>query len=161
MSIRQQAGDTIIEVLMAMAVMAAILSGAYNMAGKSLTAGRHAQERGEGLKLAESQVELVKVARGNNTVLPSGPQRFCMANATTVTSPGTLNGALPALDADNFATYTSGAASCVMDSDRTSGAGKRYNVSVSNNTNTFTVSVRWERLGGGRDEMQLIYRVYP
>lgn len=55
-------GDTIVEVLIAMAVVSLVLAGAYTSTRKSANATRTAQEQGEALKLAESQVEQIKVA---------------------------------------------------------------------------------------------------
>ena len=53
-------GDTIVEVLIAIAVVSAVLGGAFVSANRSLNMSRQSQERGEALKLAEGQVERVK-----------------------------------------------------------------------------------------------------
>lgn len=56
----KQRGDTIIEVMLAMAVIGMVLGVAYGIANRSVAIGRSAQERSEALKFAESQVELIK-----------------------------------------------------------------------------------------------------
>ena len=55
-----QRGDTIVEVLLAMAVVGLVLGVAYGITNRSVAIGRSAQERSEALKLAETQLELLK-----------------------------------------------------------------------------------------------------
>ena len=55
-----QLGDTMIEVFFAMAVLSAVLGGAYVAASRALQLGRLAQERGEATKLVETQIERLK-----------------------------------------------------------------------------------------------------
>jgi Tfp pilus assembly protein PilV len=54
---KSQTGDTIVEVLLSIAVLSSVLGGAFVSANHSLKSTRAAQERGEALKLVESQVE--------------------------------------------------------------------------------------------------------
>ena len=56
----RQRGDTIIEVLLAMTVIGMSLGISYGIANRATQTGRQAQERTEALKLAESQLELLK-----------------------------------------------------------------------------------------------------
>lgn len=58
--LKQQRGDTIVEVLLAMAVVGMVLGVAFGIANRSVAVGRSAQERSEALKYAETQVELIK-----------------------------------------------------------------------------------------------------
>lgn len=53
-------GDTMVEVLIAITVVATILGGAYVTTNRSLQATRAAEERSIALKLAESQIERIK-----------------------------------------------------------------------------------------------------
>lgn len=57
---RFKRGDTIVEVLLAIAIVSAVLAGAYVTTNRSLRAGRDAQEASEALELAEGQVERIK-----------------------------------------------------------------------------------------------------
>jgi len=75
MSMKQN-GDTIIEVLLAMAVIGIVLGSAFGIANRNLNTGRSAQERSVALKIAESQLELMK------TLIPpaSTPtEAFCIS----------------------------------------------------------------------------------
>lgn len=60
-------GDTIVEVLIAVALMGVILTGAYAISNRSSTGIRQGQERAEALKIAESQVEKLKVASASTS----------------------------------------------------------------------------------------------
>lgn len=55
-----QVGDTMVEVLISMAIVSMILGGAYVTSNKSLIAIRDAQEHVDALKLASAEVELIK-----------------------------------------------------------------------------------------------------
>jgi type II secretory pathway pseudopilin PulG len=56
----KQRGDTIIEVLLALTVVGLSLGIAYGITTRSLNIGQNAQERTEAVKLAESQIEILK-----------------------------------------------------------------------------------------------------
>jgi prepilin-type N-terminal cleavage/methylation domain-containing protein len=49
-----QAGDTIIEVMLAMSIIGIVLGAAFGIANRSVSVGQDAQERTEALKLAET-----------------------------------------------------------------------------------------------------------
>lgn len=53
-------GDTIVEVLLALAVLGSVIVGAYSIATRSLNGVRVAQERSEATKIAEGQIESLK-----------------------------------------------------------------------------------------------------
>ncbi len=57
---RFKRGDTIVEVLLAIAIVSAVLAGAYVTTNRSLRVGRDAQEASEALELAEGQIERIK-----------------------------------------------------------------------------------------------------
>ena len=54
-------GDTIVEVLIALAVTSSLIIAGYNTANRSLKGGQQSQERGEALKLVESQAEALHI----------------------------------------------------------------------------------------------------
>jgi type II secretory pathway pseudopilin PulG len=53
-------GDTIIEVLMSIAIVGAVIAGAYALASRSLAEGISASEHSTAIKMAETQVETLK-----------------------------------------------------------------------------------------------------
>jgi type II secretory pathway pseudopilin PulG len=74
--ITRERGDTIIEVMICMAVAGAAISAAYSISSRSLNRVRQSQERTESLKLAEQQLErLKKVAKDN-------PGKYTVAGGT-------------------------------------------------------------------------------
>ncbi len=83
------AGDTIIEVLIAIAVVSLLISGAYVLSNRSSKGIRMSQEHGEALKYAEAQLEQTKAAIENSgaSSLPAVP--FCFISGTATTVSGT------------------------------------------------------------------------
>ncbi len=53
----KQAGDTIVEVLLAIAILGVILAGAYVTANRSLNSEHDAQEHSQALTIAQAQIE--------------------------------------------------------------------------------------------------------
>jgi type II secretory pathway pseudopilin PulG len=141
---RREAGDTIIEVLIAIAVISVVLGGAYVTTNRSLRATRSAQERGNSLKLAESQMEQLKnlVATNPDAVYGTGvPSPFCI-QGTTVINPSTNN---CNLDASGVPTTSQ----------------PRYDVRITRTGDIFTVRNTWIDVGGNQNaELKLTYRVY-
>lgn len=82
LKLRNRRGDTIVEVLIATAIVSLTLTGAYASANRSANATRTAQERGEALKWAETQVEQIKAnAQVGNT--------FCYQASNLAYTPST------------------------------------------------------------------------
>ena len=87
-----QAGDTIIEVMLAIAVVGMVLGASYSTATRALRVGRFAQEQTEALKLAESQIEKIKYIAtllASDTYIPpnifdtsAGSTIFCIDDST-------------------------------------------------------------------------------
>jgi type II secretory pathway pseudopilin PulG len=137
-------GDTIVEVLISIAIVSLILGGAFVTANNSLKGNRSAHERQNALKIAESQVEQIKYLAGTN------PDTLF---ALTVPSSYCLNGGLVAIDSTDPA--------CKVNADGTpTSVEPAYSVAVSRSTNTFTVNVTWASLNQGQNSVQLKYRAY-
>ena len=64
----KERGDTIIEVLMAMTIIGLTFAIGFNIANNGLQTGRAATERGEALKIAETQVEVLKASLSDDVV---------------------------------------------------------------------------------------------
>lgn len=144
-STSKQRGDTLVEVLIAIAVVSLVLGGAFVTTNRSLSATRAAQERGVALKLAESQLEQLKalVASNPNAVFAAGaPSPFCI----------TSGGAVVAANNAACAVGTSGTPTT---------AEPIFRISIERNANEFTLTERWVDVGGkNTNSLQLKYRVY-
>lgn len=156
--ILNQAGDTIVEVLLAVVVVGLAVGLGYGVASRSLKSNQQAQERVEALKQVESQVERLKKLAldgtgGPNTVFRT--ESFCIVDngsganqVVTITTP-------PALDADN------------LDPANYSGCEDgTYFISITPGTgadaNQFNVKARWFSIGNsGKEEVNVTYRIYP
>lgn len=157
-----QAGDTIVEVLIAMAVLSAILGGAYISANQSLNNSRQAQERGEAAKVANSQLEQIK-AYAKDPVkhgLMFDPNKiFCIDSAGNVKDiPGFPaydppdNSPLPENDNWNNNSFPT---ECTFQG--LYHASIRYKYPGADSL--FTIAIRWDRFGGKKDEMRMLYRL--
>src|SRR5687768_7126431 len=124
-------GDTLVEVLIAIAVASLILGGAFVTTNKSLQATRDAQERGNAFKLVESQVERIKnLAASNPDVLfgASAPASYCISSAGAVVA--STNVACTVDSAGNATT-----------------AEPKFALTVTRSSNTFTVRSVWTKVG--------------
>lgn len=133
----KQAGDTIIEVLLAMTVIGMVLGASFGIANRSTNLGQDAQERTEALKLAESQIELFKVAYNQNSEIKNKNelQPFCLINDS------------------NYSVQDVDSASC-KNIDSSGNPDGLYSISiippgdlVSDPTATYEFKVTWLRLG--------------
>lgn len=134
MRIARRRGDTIIEVMMAMAIIGLILAAAYATTSRNLNTSQHTQERTEAVKIAETQIELMKSLTGSSRAsLYSLPSDFCVNS----TGPSVQSGV------------------CTQG---------RYNYSIRRSgTSVFIVVVRWTPPGGSdarQSETKITYR-YP
>lgn len=149
--IRSVRGDTIVEVLLAIAVTSVVLAGAYVAVDRSLKASRAAQERGEAVKVAEAQIERLKYLNTSATtedIYQTGP--FCINSALTVVAVDDIE----VDEADPVGCQSSG----------------RYVASITRDATTeiHQITVLWENVTGsdtteghpGFDEIKMFYRVY-
>lgn len=123
-----QVGDTIIEVLISITVVSLVLAGAFVTSRRSTNAVRTAQERGEAIKYAESQVEQLRAAVNKGTNLPA---TFCFKSDGT-----------GALDTPP----------CIVTN------GIDYRQTISKNGADYSTIVEWDGLAGGVNKVQLDYR---
>lgn len=122
-------GDTIVEVLIAIAVVSVVLAGAFASVRNSVNATRTAQEQGEALKLAESQVEQIKAAISAGTPDVVAASDFCINGGVLTAGCVNTNG----IDYTTVVTHTAG-------------------------SNEFVVRVNWNSLSGGINNVELDYR---
>ena len=143
-------GDTIIEVLIAIAVVSSVLGITYSIMNKNIQTTRDNQERSEASKIAQGQLELLRTAWFSVPVSKFTSQvavgNFCMKEDMTsanVSNPNQLDD----LGYD---------LSCIKDD-------LYYHFIAKNNADinnlSYTVTVRWNHLGGGRSEIVMAYKV--
>jgi type II secretory pathway pseudopilin PulG len=141
---RRQRGDTIVEVLISLTIVSVVLGGAYVTTNKSLLATRGAQERGNALKLAESQVEQLKgvIATDPDDVFnPGAPSPFCIDSSGVVAT------------SDPDCTVNTGGTATT--------AEPKFNLSITRSGNTFTIRNSWTNVAGKvTDQLQIKYRLY-
>lgn len=137
----RESGDTIVEVLIAIAIVSMILGGAFASSQRSFNVNQRTQERGEATKYVEQQLERLKAASNSPTASTTGifrtsvPAVFCLDTAASIVTAG-----------------------C------TTGPGNRYTLEIRRGVDnkTFTVSTVWDQSGGrGQDRVVMVYRVYP
>lgn len=137
---RRQAGDTIVEVIIAVAVISAILAGAFLVTTRSTHAIRDSEEHAQALQFLQGQVELLRTAAGRSGGLPSNLNTpFCLGTGA-------------------YYQPASGNTHCLL--------GSLYAVSISSptsspgsGTTTFNLSASWASLSGGTATVYLAYKV--
>ena len=172
-------GDTIVEVLIALAVLMVIIAGGYSIATRSLNGARIAQERSEATMIAQGQLEAI-----NQRV----DQAVTLGNLSSGDSPG----GIPAVNRGNFlggdSDLTVGSSPprkftplkpgfCVnnsgkavnSDTDAACIINGLYNIKITTKATgmgtsglsnlQYTVTISWDKSGGGTQEtLQLVGR---
>jgi type II secretory pathway pseudopilin PulG len=150
-----QAGDTIIEVMFAVAVVGMVIGGSYVVATRAQRVGRYAQEQTEALKQVEAQIEKVKylaglgITSGANYIFDTtaGKTTFCISDTYTKV----------------LASDSSYDANC-----KGRGGSGLYDVKVDyqavpadGGTDLFVVNASWDRQGTAeRGNVSIAYRVH-
>ncbi len=81
-----QAGDTLVEVLIAILIVSLVLTGAYVTTNRSALGVRNAQEQAEALKLIQGQLEQVRQngTQSADVFAQTAGREFCMIDAEVV-----------------------------------------------------------------------------
>jgi type II secretory pathway pseudopilin PulG len=154
-----QRGDTIVEVLIAIAVVSSVLGMSYATMNRNLLTIRDNQERTEAVKLAQGQIESIKFAWNTNdpALIASvgSNEAFCMNGAVHRDFTGAL-GVEPDITLDDPTTYH---AEC---SDL-QGIYRRA-VEYDSLADLYRIYVRWDRIGGrgldnGRSQIIMVYKL--
>lgn len=165
---RWQAGDTIVEVMIVLAVLGSAISLSYATANRSLRNARQAQDNSYATQLAQAQIEHL---RANANIEPGIPgsnyiynnELFCFDSSGAIKK--FAASATPAQRIDN-SIYPS---ECVFANSQ----DFRVSVDYTSSTGSFEVKVMWDDavqvstgparadIANGKASTTLIYRVYP
>ncbi len=156
---RKQNGDTIVEVLIAMTVIAGVLGASYTVVNRTMANARQAQEHTEALQVANKQIEyittLMASSKAADLIASSGYN--CADKNTgefvtqTINSPDdTPDKYAPACVSDGSVQYLTAFKYVTNAADANNGAVKY-----------FKVFVTWPSVtGNGNDHVTLAYRAY-
>lgn len=128
----RQAGDTMVEIMIALAVVSLLIGGAMASSRESLRSTQRAAERSEAQKIAESQVEQLR-ARGFTNIGTATNFHFSSTGAQT-NGAGTVSGT-----GINFTVIITRASAT---------------------DHVFTVTSSWVPAAGGTDSVTYRYEVY-
>lgn len=138
----KQRGDTIVEVLIATAVIGGVLGVSYSLVSNGVKNNQESQERSVAVKLAETQIESLRSYVSTHPSLPTN--NFCISGGSTID----INGSLPAPN-NNASNYPSG---CITQNLYVAGVHPEGN-------NTYTIWVSWDSLKGPRTQVSIAYKV--
>lgn len=173
----KQRGDTIVEVMIVLAVLGSAIGISYATANRSLLNARQAQENAEAARIAQAQVEALYTPShittvGNPNYLYKN-RTFCMDSSGNVVAsfPASVNGVTQrniAYDGtapgDYPAACTNGLYHYSIRYNLKDDGINYYpqNTTDSHANDRFTVVVVWDdALGQGKDTVTLNYRIHP
>lgn len=134
-------GETIVEVLIVMVILASVLGDAFAITTRALNQNRAAQERAEAANVAQSQIELLRSAVFNDKNFTTGLGSYFCVNTngssftlSSITNVGSFSSACQSGRYSNYFTYNS-------------------------LNNLYTETVIWNNVtGSGNDTLQVLYR---
>ena len=146
-----QRGDTIVEVLIAIAVVSSILASSFVVIHRTSQNIRQSEEHGVALKLIEGQVEQLKAAAAN------GANTNAIFNRTGSNLAFCIQGG--AVRDINAASLPAPAANYNSGCNTTDGV--RYNYGITKDaSSTFKANVVWDGPTGRQEQVEILYRVY-
>lgn len=137
--VREQTGDTIVEVVIAMAVVSTMLTGAFVVTSNSMKGVRDSEEHAHALQLLQGQVELLRSAASQSGDVPTSglSSSFCFdAGGGLVRDPN-----------------------CTTDAIYHLSISSPTDVAAANVTTTFNLTASWPSVNGGNDQVLLSYKV--
>lgn len=137
----QQRGDTIIEVLISIAIVSLVLAGSYAITNRNVTTSQDTQEHGQALLIVQQQIEGL---------------RYLSASGTDLTT------TFPASHCVSLAGVPTPSSSCSMNSSGAAcGVGACYTVSITQPpiANTYNVAVTWSDVRGNTAKVSMDYGI--
>ncbi len=154
-----ESGDTIVEVLLSMAVLALIMVGAYVTVNRSILSERDAQEHTEALTIAQTQVEDL-YRYGNHSIKSNGcfdknltpePSTNCYVANDNISAGPTSKSSSNPVPAYYYAVTISNTSTSHLIVGR---PGSATYLDVK----TYTITVSWPSLFGGNNQVMLYYQ---
>lgn len=140
MSKRAQRGDTIVEVMIVLAVVGLALGLSYSTANRSLIGTRTAEENSQATALLQGQVEDLRSLANSQTQNIFTPGPFCINSSDNVVTGGSCKNLAQLYKGNIQITY----------------------VNTATNPDTFTLVATWpDASGQGNDSVTIICRVHP
>jgi type II secretory pathway pseudopilin PulG len=151
-----QTGDTIVEVLISIAVVSAVLGSAYAIVSRTVNNSQQVKEHSQALKVAEAQLERLRSAPNRARAFDASlANAFCMPSDLTATPPVNPGISLTATSmSTNVGNYDP---SCKFADDQ---VNDRFLVAITRISDVFKVYVTWDGATGGQDSVSLSYKVY-
>lgn len=170
--VKSQAGDTIVEVMIVLAVLGSAIGLAYATANRSLLNARQAQENVEASQFVQSQIEKVRYMAPSGATNPADPNYSSPNNMYTQTQPFCVGDvgsatALTAFDTTQpVSTTNCGFGSTpykvVVYSCNSVSSPMNTPCGTTSNNDLFIVQASWDdALGDGTDTSTISYRVHP
>lgn len=154
-----QAGDTLVEVLIAMLIVSLVLTGAYVTTNRSALGVRGAQEQSEALKLVQGQLEQVRQnsSLSDDVFDQTAGRSFCMVDAGVVDA-NTVPGAARCLQ-DSAGRATTGVPAYRLTVQRSDCAD--YSPPTGRTCHAFSAKAVWDSVtAGGQATSVITYRLY-
>lgn len=150
----RERGDTLVEVMVAIVIVATVIGGAYVVSNRSLQSTRSAQERSSALKLGEAQLEQLKnqVTADSTKIFGAAvPTNFCLASDATGTHVYDFTNAAQKV---NCITNATGTPTPIT-------TPPVYTINIVRTGNSFKLNETWVDFSGRfSDSLQLNYRAY-
>jgi Tfp pilus assembly protein PilV len=163
-SLKSQIGDTIVEVLISIAIVALAISISYAISGKNLNVGITARERTQALALVQGQIERMKAAHLSPDADTQVPKlsnvHFCYDdNALRHDNPPSINPDANALstDAPNYLANCVISGKYYLDINYIDPATDPALAPTDRYGDSFAVTARWYQIGGGTDQIVTLY----
>jgi len=140
-------GDTIIEVMLSMSILAVVLATAYATSNHSLQTGFNSQYRDQALSYAQQQVELIKNADNTSSAAVGAYQlsQFCVDPSTTQ---------VQSVDSNTHV--------CPWPLGANGGNLSQYSLvdSYDSTAKTFATTVQWQSSNGVTNQVVLYYKAH-
>lgn len=153
---RSQAGDTIVEVLVCVALLGAVIGAAYATASRNMLINQASQERLAGMKVAESQLERLRAKASTAPDTVFGLDNFCLAQDG---QSATAGGDTGPCRVDASGAYVSQDPSYRIVIQKEPG-GEFLDANSVQYGQRYTITVSWANVRGTTDRIVYTYGVY-